>query len=294
MDSTNMNSAISPREVAESLSVDALIELIRTQPNHYIKNDRTYALYGFGYPIDNPIVYIKHGRHYDRGVDAEARNQRWAYEALQKMSQSEREGIHIPEIYRVVSLKTWTIIIMEFVPGKTLGDLEDDNRGYRDRLGGHYDKIEKALKLFLRLPVPEDASPGPYGGGLIRHPLFKDYQSTIEYPTVELLEMHLNKLATWFGADAPKLVLERKLHFIFSDLYSGNFMFTDRGDLYVIDFERANFLPLSFMTYAMIQWRGVCWLLKERFSLPEENLEVMRTVCTLLVMSTPKLGLPVG
>ncbi|KAJ3542259.1 hypothetical protein NM208_g4192 [Fusarium decemcellulare] len=274
-----MDSTMSPRELADSLSVDKLLELVDASPDHFTKNGWTYACHGFAYPENSPALFIKHGVHSFKPTDEEARNQRWAREALQKMPPSEREGIHIPEIYRLVTVETSTIIIMEFVPGKTL-EYFLENPEHTDHLDRCFGKIERALKLFLSFPVPEDVSPGPCGGGVIRSPLFKDYESTIEYPTVELLEMHLNKIATWFNKDADRLVLERKLHFVFSDLYEGNFMFTENEDLYVIDFEQANFLPLSFMTYAMIQHHDVCSL-KDRFSLPENNLEIMRRACQL-------------
>ncbi|KAF4447224.1 Protein kinase-like domain protein [Fusarium austroafricanum] len=285
-----MDSALSPRQLAESFAVDDLIEIIHAQPK---RNSRGHSITGFGYPLDNPVIYIKYGDHYERATDAEARTHKWAYETLQKMPQSERQGIHIPEVYRVIDLTSWTIIIMEFISGKTLKALLESQTTSDEYLDQCFGQIERALRLFISFPVPQDASPGPYGGGLIKSPLFKYYQATIEYPTVELLEMHLNKIATWFNKEGPKLNLERKLHFVLSDLYEGNFMFTESGDLFVIDFEMANFLPLSFMTYAMIQHHDVCSL-KDRFELPQENLEIMRRVSDLLIKSVRRLGLPVG
>ena len=68
-------------------------------------------------------------------------------------------------------------------------------------------------------------------------------------------------------------------------------MFTSTGDLYVIDFESAAFLPLSFMSYAVIQYQHLMsGVLEERLNLPSENIEAMRRVCSLFVMSTRKLG----
>ncbi|KAF5005923.1 hypothetical protein FDECE_7681 [Fusarium decemcellulare] len=104
------------------------------------------------------------------------------------MPPSEREGIHIPEIHRLISVETSTIIIMETL------EYFLENPEHTGHLDRYFGKIERALKLFLSFPVPEDASPGPCGGGVILSPVFKDYESTIEYPTVELLEMHLNKV----------------------------------------------------------------------------------------------------
>ena len=66
------------------------------------------------------------------------------------------------------------------------------------------------------------------------------------------------------------------LCFYFSDLYEGNFIFTDECELYILDFHHAGFLPTSFMTYAFDQPRPVCEAIKGKFVLPEENLSAMR------------------
>ena len=57
-----------------------------------------------------------------------------------------------------------------------------------------YDHIAKAIRLFLFFEVPYDATPGPYGGGIIRHPLFKNYEASIEYSSVAQLHHHINKV----------------------------------------------------------------------------------------------------
>lgn len=67
-----------------------------------------------------------------------------------------------------------------------------------------------------------------------------------------------------------------ELCFCYSDLFEGNFIFTDNGDLYVVDFEHASILPASFMTYALDQPRPACIAIKKDFALPYENLEAMR------------------
>lgn len=186
-----MDAIPSPQQVADDLAVDSLIEMIH---NHPRADSRGRSITGFGYPHANPVVYIKYGDHLERGVDAEARTQKWAHDTLKTLPQSQRSGIHIPQIYRVVSLESWTIIVMEIVVGTTLEALLEDVETPEDYLDRCFERIELALKLFLAFPVPETASPGPCGGGLIRHPLFRYYQASIEYPTVEMLETHLNKV----------------------------------------------------------------------------------------------------
>jgi hypothetical protein len=73
-------------------------------------------------------------------------------------------------------------------------------------------------------------------------------------------------------------------------MYEGNFIFTDAGDLYIIDFEHAAFLPESFMTYAFDQPRVVCAKIKDRFSLPLGNLKAMKVAGWYFMMSWRKIG----
>jgi hypothetical protein len=83
---------------------------------------------------------------------------------------------------------------------------------------------------------------------------------------------------------------EEKLCFCFSDLYEGNFLFSANGDLYVLDFEQAGFLPISFMTYALIQDRLVCAAIEEKLSLPQGNLPGIIKAGSYFIMSTHTIG----
>lgn len=53
-------------------------------------------------------------------------------------------------------------------------------------------------------------------------------------------------------------------------------MFTDTGTLYIIDFEHAAFLPTSFMTLALSLDRPINEALRNKLSLPQENLNAMQ------------------
>jgi hypothetical protein len=35
---------------------------------------------------------------------------------------------------------------------------------------------------------------GPYGGGLIEHPFFKDFEAPIQFNSVDMLEKYINKV----------------------------------------------------------------------------------------------------
>lgn len=79
--------------------------------------------------------------------------------------------------------------------------------------------------------------------------------------------------------DAPTVRLERNLRFYYSDFFAGNFIFTDSGDLCVIDFDQAGFLPQSFIMFAIVEsrWYPGYWI-KDTLKLPEDNLEAMKNI----------------
>lgn len=297
----------SPRDVAESLTEAEVTAMVERQP---YGDDRDWQVTGLAYPTHNPVIYIKYGDNEYALRDSEARTHQYAYDALQRVPEQDRQGVRIPEIYRIIETENSTYIIMEYIRGRTLAKVMEDESVFVETRFYYYDRIERALKLLLSFPVPKNAAPGPFGGGIIRHPLFKDYRAPIQYDSVDMLEKHLNKVcsgseaitafvsysrapqvSTTLNQDAPKVTLERDLHFVFADLYEGNFMFTDNGDVYVIDFEQASFLPLSFMTYAMVQMRAVAGALRNKLDLPEENVPAMRHICSWFVMSWTKLGM---
>jgi hypothetical protein len=160
-------------------------------------DENELRLKGLMYPPQAPIFWIKYGLQ-SEGRDAEARTQDFAFRALEQIPQSDREGIRIPEIYRIFtdehpSGNSMVYIVMEYVPGKTLLQILRDTPGSKS-VEYLYDRIAKAIKLFLSFKVPDDATPGPYKGGIIRHPLFKDYEAAIEYSSVAQLQHHINKV----------------------------------------------------------------------------------------------------
>ncbi|KAL2760653.1 hypothetical protein ACRALDRAFT_1059576 [Sodiomyces alcalophilus JCM 7366] len=187
-------------------------------------------------------------------------------------------------------------IVMELVRGKRLDELYDTVENFKDISAPYYEKITRGLKLLLSIPVPPGTRPGPVGGERMRHTFFKDYEAAVPYESVDKLEEHMNNLATWFNESAPTVRLERELHLVYSDLHLGNFMFTDSGDLYMIDFEHASFLPLSFMHFALhcpsVMSKPVAWHIRDHFKdLPNENFEVMHKISGLMLKSSATLGL---
>ncbi|OAA53624.1 Protein kinase-like domain protein [Niveomyces insectorum RCEF 264] len=232
------------------------------------------------------------------GLLPEARTQQFAHDGLAKMPPDERQGIHVPRILRLVQYDSGSgYIVMEYVPGKTLEHIHREHQDMTpEDSQPYYDAISRALRLFLAIPVPADAQPGPVGGGIIHHALFKGFVAPIKYDSVDMLEKHMNKLATLLNDAAPTVTLERDLHLVFSDLHMGNFLFTEHGDLYVVDFDHASLLPLSFMAFTLgfpsTMSCRVAARIEKDFDLPQENFKVMLRVSSHFERGTRKIGLP--
>lgn len=94
---------------------------------------------------------------------------------------------------------------------------------------------------------------------------------------------------------APTVHLkEDKLCFYYSDFFEGNFIFTDAGEICIIDFDKAGFLPQSFMIYALAEshWDPGRWikngimssLRQDELEATEKNLEAMRKIFAWLAI----------
>lgn len=159
-----------------------------------------FSVTGFPYPADAPSAYIKFklGKPVKWRL-AEARNQTFAHDALQQLPPEQRQGIHVPEVYRTIRIGNLVFIIMEYVPGRTLAQMiTEDGESWEVIREAVTDKIAQGMRLLISLPVPCDAKPGPVGGGIIRHPIFKDCEAATEYDSIDILERHLNKVGAPF------------------------------------------------------------------------------------------------
>jgi serine/threonine protein kinase len=186
-------------------------------------------------------------------------------------------------------------IVTEYVRGKTIKELLDEDLR-NPRLRECYDQVARAIEFFLSIhPNIDTTPPGPVGGRVIRHPIFRRATAPREYSSVADLQEHveavlysqcstrnsradyLAKVANYRPNNNHRIDFsDESLCFCYSDLYEENFISTDSGILYVIDFGHASFLPTSFMTYALDRPRSVCSEIKGEFQLPKGNLEALK------------------
>lgn len=185
--------AAAKRQLALSWREDEIISVYHLTP---IMKPNGNSVTGFLFPPKQPVAYVKFGCPSERM--AEARNHEFAFAALKAMPPSRTRGILIPEIYRTFESNDIFFIVIEYVPGRTLAELEVC-QDWESRKEAVINTIAEAIKLLMSLPAPPGQKPGPVGGGYIRHPLFKDDESYCEYSSVEELEGHLNKVCDCKG-----------------------------------------------------------------------------------------------
>lgn len=178
--------ASSNRQLALSWRDEDIISVFRQTP--WLKPNG-HAVTGFGFPPQEPVAHVKFGL--PAILKPELDNHEYVFRALRDMPPDKTRGIRIPEIYRTLESDGRVFIIMEYIPGSTLGQLLDQEGG-ESKQGALTNDIARAMKLLMSIPVPAGQTPGPVGGGYIRHSLFKDDTSACVYPSVDELEKHLN------------------------------------------------------------------------------------------------------
>lgn len=93
---------------------------------------------------------------------------------------------------------------MELVEGHSIGEISRELKAQSwedDVFNKYFDLVTEGVQLLRRMPLPVDlVGPGPVASNrrTIRHMIFKDYESAIEYVieygSVEELQDHLNRV----------------------------------------------------------------------------------------------------
>ncbi|KAL2133065.1 hypothetical protein VTI74DRAFT_2969 [Chaetomium olivicolor] len=226
----------------------------------------------FVFPADKAIVWVKFGGS-ERQAEGEMQKLAWHW--------ARRE--------RLAGRNETTFIVMQLLQAVRLSEC------VQYPASECHDLIAEGIQLLRRMPVPDDATPGPYTRDrrlrLILHPALKDYSATVVYKDIDELQAHITRVLDIACPKAPlphpAVNLERQLVFCYCDFNDENFMFSldasGRLRLYIIDFEWASFLPVSFLSFALFCEAADSWQwitaepLIQRIShtLPKDNLEVM-------------------
>ncbi|AEO58678.1 hypothetical protein MYCTH_2306164 [Thermothelomyces thermophilus ATCC 42464] len=282
------------RQFAQTISEEDLFQRAQTLFAPFI-----------AYPPNRPMVFVKFG---GPEKQAEGDMQMLAFNWLRQERQRNPScNIHVPEVFKIFSRGGLTFIIMQLVAATPVQQFATkfDPRTWDHNKSRYYDIIAEGVRLLSCMPVPTGATPGPYTRGerRIKHLLFKDHTAPVVYPTIQDLQDHLNRVAERGyrnNPHPPKIALEKELVFCYTDFNDENFMFTTDPDgrprLYIVDFEHASFLPLSFLAYAVLEpdsrWFLCSWIAKKfGASLPRNNIAVMQRLCYMFQVSSANIGL---
>lgn len=146
---------------------------------------------GLAYPPKDPVYWIKYGPSviWDE-IDAQS----LAHKELARL----QSPVKVPVIYYAckleLSVRVWSYIVMEYVPGKTVGkrlETEDDPFN-KDFL---FSQVALAISELHRIPAPLGCPPSGVNGGIIRNILFSDQEAPRKYKNAQELEDHLNKVS---------------------------------------------------------------------------------------------------
>lgn len=199
----------SQRKAAWACGQEDIWNALQTHTGTLGRFERSKLCQVFPYPLgsNDPKFLVKCIASDDKQLlQAEKRNQKFASstlcgQGLQPASQEQNLIVCVPEVFRDFEYRDFYFLVMEFVPGRLLRRILSDRVDTQRRAGVRhqddsslYRYIAEGIRL-LRVKAPSGASPGPVGGGIIRHPLFQDSQATISYRDVKMLETHLNKVS---------------------------------------------------------------------------------------------------
>ncbi|KIY62992.1 hypothetical protein CYLTODRAFT_403861 [Cylindrobasidium torrendii FP15055 ss-10] len=205
--------------------------------------------------------------------------------------------VRVPAVYRFLQYKSKGYIIMDFIDGRICT--------YKDAQA-----VGAAVSFLITIPAPVDQpGPGPIGGGTICHDFFVDRRSSFAYPTVKLLESHVNGILTHERrpqrVDLTPELEAYGLRLCLSDTNCGNFMVLnsdnqiggnddDKKIIVALDFDASCFLPISFFELAIHHpdpfTRSIKPFVVRPLSTQAQALDIASF--SLVKYQTDKVGLP--
>ena len=133
-----------------------------------------------------PCAWLKFG---PTVTMAEGRTQHFV---AQRVNSDATAPVRVPDVYLTFEFGFRGFIAMELIDGDAPSDKEEK------------DAVDAAAAVqFLAEIRAPSAVPGPIGGGPIRHPFFLDRESAVAYPSVGLLQRHVNKASVTTPTPCP-------------------------------------------------------------------------------------------
>ncbi|OAA59033.1 Protein kinase-like domain protein [Niveomyces insectorum RCEF 264] len=201
----------------------------------------------FAYPSpDAPTCWVKHGFTVDwNEVVSQHLANTWL---AQTQSVVRAPTVYFAFQHDSTLSRPTTVIVMEYIPGKTLEQLWEDADEAEQETYRH--RVADAFMALSRIPVdPSKRSPSAVDGSHIKHQMFDDRVAPRLYENVQQLQDHLNLLSKRLRGNTPCNMAEEPLVYCFSDLHMSNFMIDEDGRMAVVDFAHTSFVPASMALF---------------------------------------------
>ncbi|KAG9008173.1 hypothetical protein FRB93_006741 [Tulasnella sp. JGI-2019a] len=196
------------------------------------------------YPAIDPMYFIKYSI-----TMGEARTQAYIHDRTTDVP----GGPRVPKIHQAFKRDGRTYLVMEFVNAPTVAEF----------LATHPSKTEdvhaiiaSALSWIPRLPLPQQPSLGPIGGGFAKHIFFgPDQEAPLKFVDVLALQRYANEALRHTPGRGPKLTVDFESEarcFYHSDIRATNFLINpETWELTIVDLEHVGILTTSFTSYAL-------------------------------------------
>lgn len=158
---------------------------------------------------------------------------------------TDRSIVSVPQVYHYFQRDDRVYIIMEYIEGQNLQQYIHDNPSQLERWD---DAVCEAIRSLWEFPVPDDAKPGPLGGGVPNGPMWGEFFSTdYRFQSKKDLENWINRMMEENKRPETQRVdfSSERLIFSHGDLNPRHFI-VQGSRLFLVDFGAAGFYPVSF------------------------------------------------
>ncbi|KAG5643159.1 hypothetical protein DXG03_001489 [Asterophora parasitica] len=211
---------------------------------------------------------------------AEAQTQNYVAEVLH-LDPAALAVVRVPHVYLFVESGGWGYIVMEFIRGVECQRTDAP-------------LVATAVQCLISIRSPDADVPGPVGGGLICHDFFLDRESSVAYPSVALLQDHVNAELRTERVDFSLEVEAHGLRLCLSDMNGEKFLKREDGVIVALDFGASCFLPVSFFNLALRKPESYTQRIGKLVKPPPSTqLDALLTAsCSLVPYGTNNIALP--
>ncbi|KFZ24789.1 hypothetical protein V502_00730 [Pseudogymnoascus sp. VKM F-4520 (FW-2644)] len=170
-------------------------------------------------------------------TDEEVAKQKFAYEY------SLKSDITVPKIYRFFRIKDKAYIVMDFIEGVTLDEVD-----YLEH-PGLIDRLALAMhSLFSQIPC---GPPGPTNGGILRGFLFSEDGAFTTFNSIPKLNKWMNTRLRAKAGEPGFEFTASECVFQHQDLARRNIIMRPDGSFCLVDWEHSGFYPRIFAVYCL-------------------------------------------